>query len=66
MLASSTVDRRFESRLGQSKDYAIGMCCLSAKHAALKGKSKDLLARNQDIASEWVRHVYAWTVVSVG
>ena len=66
MLASSTVDRRFESRLGQSKDYAIGMCCLSAKHAALKGKSKDLLARNQDIESEWVRHVYAWTVVSVG
>jgi len=66
MLASSTVDRSFESRLGQSKDYKIGMCCISAKHAALKGKSKDLLARNQDIESELIRHVYPWTVVSVG
>ena len=33
--------------------YRIGICCFSAKHAALKRKSKDWWARNQDIVSEW-------------
>jgi hypothetical protein len=54
LLASSAVDRGFEPRSGQSKDYAIAICCLSAKHAALRRKSKDWLARNQDNVSEWV------------
>ena len=31
----------------------IDMCCLSTKHAALRRKSKDGLARNQDNVSEW-------------
>ena len=31
----------------------IGICCFSAKHAALRRKSKDWLARNQDNVSEW-------------
>jgi len=35
-----------------TKDYNIGICCFSAKHAALRRKSKDRLARNQDIVSE--------------
>ena len=52
-LASSTVDRGFELRLGQTKDYKIGICCFSSKHAALRRKSKDWLARNQDNVSEW-------------
>jgi len=39
--------------LGQTKDYAIGICCFSAKHAALRRKSKDWLARNQNNVSEW-------------
>jgi len=34
-------------------DYKIGMCCNSAKHAALRSKSKDWLARNQTIVSAW-------------
>jgi hypothetical protein len=51
---SSTVDRGFESRSGQPKDYNIGICCFSAKHAALRTKSKDWLARNPDNVSEWV------------
>jgi hypothetical protein len=34
MLASSAVDRGFELRSGQTKDYDIGICCFSAKHAA--------------------------------
>ena len=38
-------------RLGQIKDYEIGICCFSAKHAAFRSKSKDSLARNQDNVS---------------
>jgi hypothetical protein len=38
---------------GQAKDYEIGICCFSAKHAALRRKSKDWLARNQNNVSEW-------------
>ena len=43
VLASSAVDRGFEPRSG----------CFSAKHAALRRKSKDWLARNQNNVSEW-------------
>jgi hypothetical protein len=52
VLASSVVDRGFEPGPGQTKDYEIGMCCFSVKHAALRRKSKDLLARNQNNVSE--------------
>ena len=45
--------RGFESRSGPIKDYRIGMCCFSAKHAALRRKSKDWLTRNQNNVSEW-------------
>jgi hypothetical protein len=50
---SSAVDRGFEPRSGQTKDYNIGICCFSAKHATLRRKSKDWLARNQNNVSEW-------------
>ena len=65
VLTSSAVYRGFEPRSGQTKDYKIGICCFSAKHAALKRKSKDWLARNQSNVSwvEWC--VYPQTVVSV-
>jgi hypothetical protein len=36
----------------ETKDYAIGICCFSDKHAALKRKSKDWSARNQNYVSE--------------
>ena len=52
IFASSVVDRGFEPRSGQAKDYEIGICCFSAKHAALRRKSKDWLTRNQDNVSE--------------
>ena len=52
VLASSAVDRGLETRWGQTKDYKIGICCFSAKHAALRRKSKDWLARNQNNVSE--------------
>ena len=41
VLTSSMVDREFEPRLGQTKDYKIVICCLSAKHAALRRKHND-------------------------
>ena len=53
VLASSAVDHGFEPQSGQTKDYNIGICCFSAKHAALWRKSKDWLARNQNNVSEW-------------
>jgi hypothetical protein len=37
----------------QTNDYKIGICCFSAKHAALRTKSNDWLAGNQDNVSEW-------------
>jgi hypothetical protein len=53
VLASSAVDRGFLPRSGQTKDYKIGICYFSAKHATLRRKSKDWLARNEDNVSEW-------------
>ena len=53
MLASSAVDRGFELRSCQTKDYEIGICCVFAKHAALRRQSKNCLVRNQDNMLEW-------------
>ncbi len=53
VLASSAVDRGFEIRSGQTKDYKIGICCFSAQHAALRRRRKDWLARDQNNVSEW-------------
>jgi hypothetical protein len=51
VLASSAVDRGFEPRSGQTKGYKFGICCFSAKHAALRRNNKDWLAQNQDNVS---------------
>ena len=59
------VDHGFQSQSGQTKDYKIGSCCFSAKHAALMRMNKDWLAWNQDNMSLVERHVYLWTVSSV-
>jgi hypothetical protein len=48
-----------------SKDYEIGICCFSAKHAAIRRKSKDWLARNHVFCVRVGQHVYSQTVVSV-
>ena len=53
MLISSMIDRGFELRSCQTKDYRICDCCFSAKHTALRRKSKDWLALNQDNVSKW-------------
>jgi hypothetical protein len=53
VLSSGVVDRGFEPRSDPTKDYEIASCCFSAKHAELRRKNKDWLARNQDTVSEW-------------
>jgi hypothetical protein len=55
----------FEPWLGQTKDYEIGICCFSAKHAALRRKSKDWLARNQNNVSEWSDMSTRWQLFSL-
>ena len=52
VLASSVEYRGIEFRSCETKDYAIRICCFSAKHAALRGKNEDWLPRNQDNVSE--------------
>ena len=53
VLALSSVDREFEPGRVIPKTIQIDICCFSGKHAALRRKSKDWLARNQDNVSEW-------------
>ena len=53
VLSSSAIDRVFEPRSCQTKEYTIGICYISSKHTALRRKSKDWLVRNQDNVSEW-------------
>ena len=52
VLASSAVDRGFEPWSCRTKDDKIGICCFSAKHAALRSKSKDWLVRNRNNVSK--------------
>ena len=42
VLASSVVDYVFDPRSGQTKDYKIGICCFSTKHAVLRRKSNGI------------------------
>ena len=52
VLVSGVVDRGVETWSAQMKDYKIGIYCFSAKHAALRNKSKGWLALNQNNVSE--------------
>ena len=53
VITASVLDSGFESRSDQSNDYKIGICCFFAKNAALRNKSKDWLASNQNSVFEW-------------
>ena len=53
VLALGAVDRGIVPQSGQTKDYKIGICYFSTKYAALRRKSKDWLALNQDSVSYW-------------
>ena len=39
--------------VGLNQRFQFGICCFSAKHTALRRKSKNWLARNQNNVSEW-------------
>ena len=39
VLASSVIDCGYELRSCQAKEYKIGICCFSAKNAALRRKT---------------------------
>ena len=49
LFTSSVVDREFDSRIGQTKDYEIGICCFSAKYTMFRSKSKDRSALKSKI-----------------
>ena len=53
VLASSAEGRGIDPRPGQTKDFKIGICYFSAKHAALRRKSKDRSAQSQNNVSVW-------------
>ena len=53
LASSAIIDRVFEPRSGQTKDYKIGICCFSANHTTLRRQNKDWMGRNQDNVSEW-------------
>ena len=67
VLLSNVVGCGFKPLSGQIKDCKISICCFSAKHEALRSKSKDWLAWNQDNVSECgdMSVVCTQTVVSV-
>ena len=48
VFALSAVDHGFHARSVQTKLYTIGICCFSAKHAALQRKRKDWFALNHE------------------
>ena len=47
VFASSAVDRGFEPRSGQTRDYTIDLCCFSAKHS-IKEKEQRLLGSESE------------------
>ena len=47
VIASNSVDRGFEPRSDQTKDYKMCMCCFSSKHTSLRRKSRYCLDGNQ-------------------
>jgi hypothetical protein len=51
LLLSSALDCGFEHRSGQTKNNQIDMCCISAKHTALRKKTKYWLAPNHNKGS---------------
>ena len=60
VLAMSAVDRGFEPRSGQTKDYKIGIYCFSAKE-----KEHRLVGSKSEYCVRVERHVYSQTVVLV-
>ena len=54
VLASSMVDRGFELRAGQIKDYTTGICSNPAKHIELRRK------RTKHLFIEYFHFILSW------
>ena len=55
VLSSSVVDRGFDPKWGETKNYKIGICCFFSNHATLRIKREKKLTdlpRNQ-YESDW-------------
>jgi hypothetical protein len=59
---SVAVDCGFEPRSGQTKDYTIGICCFSAKHAALRRMGKDY---TYSILLVLLQYIYTYSILLV-
>ena len=64
VFASTATDCGYELRSCQTIEYKIGICCFSAKNAALRRKSKYWLARNQNNVSEWSDISTQWLLLA--
>ena len=47
VLASSAIDCGYELRSCQTKEYTIGMCCFSAKNAAIRRTEEQRLVGSE-------------------
>jgi hypothetical protein len=65
IIASSAIDRVYETGWGQTKDDTIDMCSFSAKHATFMEKRAKTCCLAITIISPTGRHVYPFIVVSV-
>ena len=64
MSASSAVDRGFESLSMHTKDFKIGIYCVSAKFTSLGRKVKYWLPRKQDNVSKGAKCLSADCCIS--
>ena len=55
-----SIDRGFESRCGQTKDYKIDICCFSTKHVSYM-----LVGSESGVCFRVERHVYPQTEVRI-
>jgi len=65
MLTSSAVVRGVKPLSGQTKDYKIGICYFSVKHAVYRSKSENCFFQNRVYESKWsdmsTRWQFQWT-----
>ena len=47
MIASNAIDRAFESKSDQTKDYIIGIWCFSNKHTSLRIVEIGIMCSNE-------------------
>ena len=68
-LASSVVDRGFEPRSDQAKDYKVGICCLSSKYVySIKEWEQTLVSSESELHENYqdpIKRVQANTTIVI-